>query len=622
MSKSVIDEALADAKQLKELAEENARRQLIEMVAPRIKELVESQLLGESASSAQVSELDEEDTADPGTSAKDESQALGESKGEDFELNKESLKAIAPLLRANAGKSARLEVSVATLGEAVQRACRIPAEKRGTSEIASQISELFSKIMNTYSHVHEAKVLDEKSRARLEEKLESYNTELTKEFKEIAMKKTNLSEADEAPAADPGAPPAPDAAPAEAGEDVVITLKGLKNVDADALNVDVQVADPDEESEEGGEEEAPAPEAGAEGDVFGAEQMESAELDGDTILEISDAELKREIARMRRMNEADSDVGMRMPKGGKIPVDDFGGGSDDGDPWLDHDVTVAPSAVLVKGGKKQKLKEADADDLDEVEEDDLDESEEEDMDEGQEDLDEADDDDDEEDMDEGKKPAAKKPVNEVAKRRAMLERQVKAEKARQLEAQKKISAYKNEAKKCPGTVREAQLKKRAVAEFKRIKESQAKVQKLQGALKKEGAANASSTTQSRLVRENNELKTKVSQVNLMNQKLLYANKLFMTEGVQFTTAMRNKILDVLDSAESLREAKTLYTKLSEQLKSRKGKIAESTAPKGKVISGSGSRVGQSAGAQLNESADAGGVELGRWQTLAGLSDKK
>jgi len=49
MSKSIYDEALADAKQLKALAEDNAKKVIIDAVSPKIKELIEKQLLDDDS---------------------------------------------------------------------------------------------------------------------------------------------------------------------------------------------------------------------------------------------------------------------------------------------------------------------------------------------------------------------------------------------------------------------------------------------------------------------------------------------------------------------------------------------------------------------------------------------
>ena len=46
MSKSLFEEAIADAKQLREAAEANAKNAIIEAVTPRIREFIESQLVG------------------------------------------------------------------------------------------------------------------------------------------------------------------------------------------------------------------------------------------------------------------------------------------------------------------------------------------------------------------------------------------------------------------------------------------------------------------------------------------------------------------------------------------------------------------------------------------------
>ena len=49
MSKQLYEEALADVKKLKEVAEDNAKKALIEAVSPRIKDLIEAELLKEAS---------------------------------------------------------------------------------------------------------------------------------------------------------------------------------------------------------------------------------------------------------------------------------------------------------------------------------------------------------------------------------------------------------------------------------------------------------------------------------------------------------------------------------------------------------------------------------------------
>ena len=46
MSKSLFEEAITDARQLREAAEQNAKNAIIEAVTPKIREFIENQLVG------------------------------------------------------------------------------------------------------------------------------------------------------------------------------------------------------------------------------------------------------------------------------------------------------------------------------------------------------------------------------------------------------------------------------------------------------------------------------------------------------------------------------------------------------------------------------------------------
>jgi hypothetical protein len=106
---SIFDEAILDAKKLREVAEANARNALIEAVTPRVRELIERQLLGEGVESDESDEdleregegeiildLDmlqggSEGPHDPGVSSKDDGD------GDDLLLSKESVAALLAL---------------------------------------------------------------------------------------------------------------------------------------------------------------------------------------------------------------------------------------------------------------------------------------------------------------------------------------------------------------------------------------------------------------------------------------------------------------------------------------------------------------------------------------------
>lgn len=593
MGNTLIDEALADAKQLKELAMNNAKLALIEQVTPKLRQLIDQELLseGQHNNDQEVDPEDGDTTMHEGQHDNDQEtdpengdnhEKAGVSESSEFDLNTESMSVIAPLLRATASSADRLELNVASLSESIARVCKTPVEKRGSAVIRNRVSQLFSKIDDTYSRVRESKAIDNKRRARLEEKLESCYAELIEEFKEIAeMKTSHLREADDMNAT--GAPPATNDAAGvapevdDSGDDVVITLKGLKDVDADSLNVDVQVGDEDD-GEGGGDDDFLAGLDDDDDNNNAPQQQqpaqESLSLSDDTILEISDVELKREVARMQRMrmNESDFDVGKPMPKGGKIPVDDFGDGHDDGDPWLDHDVTTEGVEDLEENDPVVEI-ELESDDLDEC---------------GME----------MEDTD----------VKVESRSRALMKALAEA-----ADASKKARAYSAIARRFGSTARGRQFAKAARIQMNRLHESKARVARLR-AVSRGAARNASPN----LVKEVKELRSQLSDANLTNAKLLYVNKLFQTnEGL--SVSQRNRIIDAFDSAKSLKEAKMLFVKLSDSLANRRKSAMNESVRSGRMLGGSGSRVGKPSGALLNESAgNAESIEVERWQVLAGI----
>ena len=104
----------------------------------------------------------------------------------------------------------------------------------------------------------------------------------------------------------------------------------------------------------------------------------------------------------------------------------------------------------------------------------------------------------------------------------------------------------------------------------------------------------------------NELQSQLSEMNLFNAKLLYTNKLLLSD--ELTKNQKVRAIESLDEAKSLREVKLLYKGLT------------SSAPKKTVnesasrIAGSASRATKPSSTLLNESA-----ESKRWSVLAGLN---
>ena len=91
------------------------------------------------------------------------------------------------------------------------------------------------------------------------------------------------------------------------------------------------------------------------------------------------------------------------------------------------------------------------------------------------------------------------------------------------------------------------------------------------------------------------LKSTLQEVNLLNAKLLFSNKLF--KGNSLSESQKMKIIETFDRASNLREVKLVYTTLAESFTgtSKKTRVTEglaskksnSTAPKGKIVESNG-----------------------------------
>ena len=104
------------------------------------------------------------------------------------------------------------------------------------------------------------------------------------------------------------------------------------------------------------------------------------------------------------------------------------------------------------------------------------------------------------------------------------------------------------------------------------------------------------------------LRSKINEVNLLNAKLLYSNKLFRTYSLN--ESQKLKVIENFDRAQNLREVKLLFTALAENFTGNRNKkaIKESFASK---------PVGSTKPAEktvLNE----GDVLANRFKKLAGL----
>lgn len=108
-----------------------------------------------------------------------------------------------------------------------------------------------------------------------------------------------------------------------------------------------------------------------------------------------------------------------------------------------------------------------------------------------------------------------------------------------------------------------------------------------------------------------QLKGQLVEMNLFNAKLLYANKLMQNKDL--SAKQQRAIVEALDNAKTLREAKLLYKSLTESLNksTNKGGLTEGTR-----VLGSSSKSARSSQPNLMAEGGAGGTD--RWALLAGI----
>jgi hypothetical protein len=94
---------------------------------------------------------------------------------------------------------------------------------------------------------------------------------------------------------------------------------------------------------------------------------------------------------------------------------------------------------------------------------------------------------------------------------------------------------------------------------------------------------------------------------LFNAKLLYVNKILQNKDVAPT--QRRAIIEALDGAANLREAKLLYQSLTSSITTKNESLSESV----KHTAGLASRPVTTSSARMS-----GANEVDRWATLAGL----
>jgi hypothetical protein len=135
------------------------------------------------------------------------------------------------------------------------------------------------------------------------------------------------------------------------------------------------------------------------------------------------------------------------------------------------------------------------------------------------------------------------------------------------------------------------------------------------ATKKVSAPAASNTATSKELAESKskvaKLTKELEEAQLLNAKLIHANKLLRLEGL--TKAQQAMVIDRLDEARNLREVRLISENIKAVLAGSKGSVNESVTRRPSGSASRPSKSGATSAEPLNES-----LETARWATLAGL----
>ena len=498
MSTTLYKEAIAEAQQLKQLAEQNAKNKIIEALTPRIQAMVESQLLSEDSEV----EIEEIETAAPATAMAAAAEAAEELVGDKDDDSEDA--GIEAEVEASVVISAKGDVNLTMAKENLKRNLADIKEAINSStssnenKLATRIATLQGKVrrMDALLEGVKVKALSNKQRAVIKQSYQKLLSEaltlrsetmvisegagkdlqlqLFETLKEMNNMTKNRSRAIFNQLFEAGYGELDEMELVLSDEDLeALGVEEPEEADVDALDIEIEM----EGGDEGGEEEAAEEEEGEEAEeVEEMDEMDEMTEDDhnelDEVFEIDPRMLKMELKRLRAIRESAEDE-----------ADQFGGGE------VELDVIEVDEDDLLN---------ALADELGQV--DDVEEAPE----------------------------ATTGPVAERRNRR-----------------------------------------------------------------------------NSRLVRENRELKKQLAEMNLFNAKLLYVNKLIQNRNV--SSKQQRAIVEALDNAKTIREAKLVYEGLTRSL--NKKSLSEGT----RKVLGSSSKPTRSGSATINES-----TQTNRWATLAGI----
>lgn len=564
MSKQLYEEVLADVNKVKEIAEDNAKRAVLEAVAPRIRDLIEQELFGESFD--ENGDLLDEDcfddpsatlsidamVADPAGAPVPPPQFGSTKPGDEFELNVESLEALDALSEQHSDFDAQIDELTEAIA-AFGGASKLLRESKGYQ---SHITQMIANVENMYEYV-QGSVGDPEKQSAYETKLESLFQDLNELQESTEMSKNRkLNE-----------------------EDVTLKLTGLPDeIDLDSIGVDLITGDEDGEGDElamddefGGDQ---GDDQGGDQVDFGGmgddqeTQFEGDDLSDDTVVEIDERMLRTEIAKMKKLREAEM---------GADVLDDFGGGKGEGDQFVDGEV-------------RTEGLDGDEEVVDEVttsmttsnravhEDDDC-----------------------------GDMPMESLKHKLALENKLILRARARAQKIKE---QMQVARHKKNLKL------EGTLRTELAQTVNRINEATARYTKVKGQLAAAKTGSLNETRENRGSRhaesQADTLRKKLAEANLYNVKLSYTNKLLQNDNLSHK--QKSQVIKQLDEAKTDREAKLVYESLTRTLTQKPLREGSES----RQVLGSSSRPTRPASTQIVSEGAASGFELDRWAKIAGI----
>jgi len=317
MSSKVFEEAIADAKKLREVAEENAKKAIIEAVTPKIREFIENELL-------------EDDSTLTTETAEDSLE------GDEVVLDESGLKKLASLLGADVVASIQESTSEGDFLSSVGTAVSSLTDKQKAEllNIADKVNEekrtLQAAEIDTNNELQENSNMSNKSYEvdldALKEAVEAELNGMQVDAKEINKSSLEDKSVDELE---------------EMLQELKLVLDLGDEIEADQVPEDLRgmVEDDDDEDEEVELSDAEDEDEDADADADDADEEEPdqmvdfdalSEIDLDEVIEIDEKMLAEELVRLRlAVNEGKTDHHFGGKGSGKVGVKkSFGGGAE------------------------------------------------------------------------------------------------------------------------------------------------------------------------------------------------------------------------------------------------------------------------------------------------------